>query len=114
MTSAGGSRVWPNYGPVCIAKEALEAHVRQLAYELAPEGVSVNAILAGVTQTPALEKIPGAERMVKSALERSSAGRLTLPEDVGRFIGTLVLSLLSPTWCTGSTVHIDGGENLMG
>ena len=114
MTSAGGTRVWPSYGPVSVAKAALEAHVRQLAYELIPSGVSVNAILAGVTRTPALEKIPGAEQMVNVALERSSAGRLTAPEDVGRLIATVALSPFDNTWCTGNTIRVDGGENLAG
>src|SRR5574337_1410812 len=36
MTSSGGNHVWPTYGAVSAAKAALEAHVRQLAYELAP------------------------------------------------------------------------------
>src|SRR5205807_964922 len=61
MTSAGGTRVLPNYGAVSAAKAALESHVRQLAMELAPRGIAVNAIRAGVTDTPALRKIPGHE-----------------------------------------------------
>jgi enoyl-[acyl-carrier protein] reductase III len=62
MTSAGGHRVWPMYGAVSAAKAALEAHVRQLAVELSPLGISVNALQAGVTDTPAARKIPGSER----------------------------------------------------
>ena len=61
MTSAGGTRVLPFYGAVSAAKAALESHVRQLALELAPRGVTVNAIRAGVTDTPALRKIPGSD-----------------------------------------------------
>lgn len=114
MTSAGGTKVWPSYGPVSVAKAALEAHVRQVAYELAPRGVSVNAILAGVTRTPALEKIPGADQMANIALERSSAGRLTTPEDVGRFIATIAVSRFDNPWCTGNVIRVDGGENLAG
>ena len=63
MTSAGGHRVWPTYGAVSAAKAALESHVRQLAVELAPFGISVNALQAGVTDTPAARRIPGSERM---------------------------------------------------
>ena len=58
MTSAGGTRAIPNYGPVSAAKAILEAHIRQLALELAPAGITANAILAGVTDTPALRLIP--------------------------------------------------------
>src|SRR6476661_3225266 len=51
MTSAGSQRVVPNYGAVSAAKAALESHIRQLAYELAPRGISANAVRAGVTGT---------------------------------------------------------------
>src|SRR5262249_61804404 len=49
MTSGGGTRVLPNYGPVSGAKAALESHVRQLAMELAPRHITINAVRAGVT-----------------------------------------------------------------
>src|SRR4029079_4451610 len=49
MTSSGGTRVMPSYGPVSAAKAILESHVRQLAMELAPKQITVNAIRAGVT-----------------------------------------------------------------
>ena len=61
MTSSGGARVLPFYGPVSAAKAALESHIRQLASELAPLGITANSIRAGVTDTPALQKIPGNE-----------------------------------------------------
>ncbi len=60
MTSSGGDRVIPSYGAVSAAKASLESHCRQLALELAPYGITANAIRAGVTDTPALRKIPGA------------------------------------------------------
>ena len=58
MTSSGGDRVIPSYGAVSAAKAALESHCRQLALELAGKGITVNSIRAGVTDTPALRKIP--------------------------------------------------------
>src|SRR5207237_1607708 len=58
MTSSGGTRVLPFYGPVSAAKAALESHIRQLASELAPQGITANAIRAGVTDPPALQKVP--------------------------------------------------------
>ena len=64
MTSSGSHTVWPDYGPVSAAKAALEAHVRQLALELGPHGIAINAVMAGVTRTPALLKIPGHERLM--------------------------------------------------
>lgn len=60
MTSGGDLRVIPQYGAVSAAKAALAAHLRQLAVELAPHGIAANAIKAGITHTPALEKSPPA------------------------------------------------------
>src|SRR5699024_1865470 len=77
MTSEGSSRVWAGYGAVSAAKAALEAHTRQLAVEFAPYKVSVNAIQAGVTYTPAQDRIPGSEEMREGAARRNPFGRLT-------------------------------------
>jgi NAD(P)-dependent dehydrogenase (short-subunit alcohol dehydrogenase family) len=110
MTSAGSSRVWPTYGPVSAAKAALESHVRQLAYELAPKGVTVNAIRAGVTDTPALRKIPGHDEMIEGARRHNPSGRLTTPEDVARAIALLCDERAS--WITGNVIGVDGGEDI--
>jgi NAD(P)-dependent dehydrogenase (short-subunit alcohol dehydrogenase family) len=76
MTSSGSTRVLPSYGPVSAAKAALEAHVRQLAAELAPRGITVNAIRAGVTATPAAQKIPAYERLEAHARLNNPSGRM--------------------------------------
>lgn len=112
MTSAGGSRVLPSYGPVSAAKAALESHIRQLAMELAPHGITANAIRAGVTDTPALQKIPGAEKIKAVALERNPHRRLTIPADVGRAIA--VLTHPDTYWITGNVIGVDGGEEIVG
>ncbi len=112
MTSAGGRRVWACYGPVSAAKAALESHVRQLALELAPKGITVNAIEAGVTDTPALRKIPGWETLVEEARRRNPSGRLTTPEDVAKTIA--VLSDERTQWMTGNVIRVDGGEGIAG
>jgi NAD(P)-dependent dehydrogenase (short-subunit alcohol dehydrogenase family) len=90
MTSSGGTRVWPTYGAVSAAKAALESHCRQLALELASHEISVNAVRAGVTDTPALRKIPGHEAMIEIAQKRNPAGRLTTPHDVAQVISLLL------------------------
>ena len=56
MTSEGSEKAWPLYGPVAAAKAALECYVRQLGREMAQHQITVNAILAGVTNTPALNE----------------------------------------------------------
>lgn len=112
MTSAGSFVAWPSYGAVSAAKAALEAHIRQLAVELAPRGITANAILAGVTQTAALEKIPGADEIARKALERNPHGRLTTVEDVARCL--LALARPETAWLTGNVLRVDGGEAVGG
>ena len=108
MTSEGAHRAVPTYGPVSAAKAALESHVRQLALELIQHGITVNAIRAGVTDTPALRRIPGHEELKSVAEARNPGGRLTQPEDVGEAL----VALSSPRlyWMTGNTIGVDGGE----
>jgi enoyl-[acyl-carrier protein] reductase III len=112
MTSSGGTRVLPHYGPVSAAKAALESHIRQLAVELAPHGITANAIRAGVTDTPALQKIPGQETIKDMALRRNPGRRLTTTEDVARAI--VVLSHPDTHWMTGNVIGVDGGEDIVG
>ncbi|MFN0171641.1 MAG: SDR family oxidoreductase [Bryobacteraceae bacterium] len=108
MTSEGSGKAVPEYGPVSAAKAVLEAHIRQLALELAPLGITANAILAGVTDTPALRRIPGHEKLMAFAMKRNPHGRLTTPLDVARCLVTL--SHDNTYWMTGNTIRVDGGE----
>ena len=110
MTSSGGTRVMPSYGAVSAAKAALESHVRQLALELGRRGVAVNAIRAGVTDTPAARKIPAAEYLFAEARRRNPGGRLTEPADVA----TTIVSLCLPGtgWVSGNVIGVDGGEDV--
>ena len=112
MTSSGGARVLPNYGPVSAAKAALESNIRQLAAELGPRGITANSIRAGVTNTPALQKIPGNEQIMAEARRRNPSGRLTIPEDVAKAI--VVLSHPDTYWITGNVIGVDGGEEIVG
>lgn len=112
MTSSGSNSVWPGYGAVSAAKAALEAYVRQLAVELAPAGVTVNALCAGVTDTPALRKIPSYPQMIQVALRKNPHGRLTRPEDVAAAV--VALSRPETYWITGNVIDVDGGEKIVG
>jgi len=112
LTSAGSHRVWPYYGPVSAAKAALEANIRQLSVELIPSGITANAIQAGVTDTPALRKIPGNDEMIARVLATHPGGRLTTPEDVARCL--VDLSRPGTSWLTGNTIRVDGAEDLVG
>lgn len=108
LTSAGSQTVIPYYGAVSAAKAALEAHIRQLAVELGHMKVTANAIMAGVTDTPALRKIPGNDKMLEVAKLKNPGGRLTVAEDVAKAI--VLLCDEKADWISGNTIGVDGGE----
>ncbi len=110
MTSSGATRVIRSYGAVSAAKAALEAHIRQLAFELAPMGVTANAIRAGVTDTPALRRIPESAALLEHSQRRNPSGRATRPEDVAKAIAALTDERLY--WMTGNVIGVDGGEEI--
>jgi NAD(P)-dependent dehydrogenase (short-subunit alcohol dehydrogenase family) len=111
MTSSGGHSVIPAYGAVSAAKATLESHVRQLAYELGPLEVAVNSIMAGVTETPALRKIPGNEPMMQVAQRKNPRNRLTTPEDIAKVISILCMD--GAEWISGGIINADGGEDIV-
>jgi NAD(P)-dependent dehydrogenase (short-subunit alcohol dehydrogenase family) len=114
MTSEGSTRVVESYGAVSAAKCALESHCRQLAMEFARHGgaVTVNAIRAGVTVTPALMQIPEREKLIDYAMMRNPNQRMTTPDDVADAVVTL--SRGGTHWMTGNVIGIDGGELVAG
>jgi NAD(P)-dependent dehydrogenase (short-subunit alcohol dehydrogenase family) len=114
MTSEGSTRVVPTYGAVSSAKTALESHCRQLAMELAKKGtgISVNAVRAGVTVTPALMKIPEHDAIIEASVRRNPSGRMTTPQDVADAI--VALSGDGLDFVTGNVIGVDGGEYITG
>jgi NAD(P)-dependent dehydrogenase (short-subunit alcohol dehydrogenase family) len=112
MTSEGSRSAITSYGAVGAAKAALEAWVRQLALEGARAGFTANAICAGVTRTPALDRIPGSDKLAERALVRNPTGRLTTPEDVAQSL--VALAGAETYWLNGNVLHIDGGEGAAG
>lgn len=111
MTSAGSMKIWHSYGAISAAKAALESHTRQLAVELAPRGITVNALRAGVTNTASLRRIPGHEEIVEWSNRMNPSGRMTTPEDVAAVIVALCRG--ETDWCTGNVIGVDGGEFLV-
>ena len=111
VSSLGSTRVLENYVLVGTSKAALETLVRYLAVELAPQGVRVNAVSAGVVETGALDHFPNKERMVRESLERTPVGRLAEPEDVAGAVAYLA----SPDaeMVRGHTLVVDGGFSLL-
>jgi len=112
MTSAGGRKNWSHYGAISLAKASIESACRQLSIELAKDGIAVNAIQAGVTDTPALRKIPGSDIMIENALKNNPHKRLTTPEDIGEIIQ--LLASYESSWMTGNIIRVDGGEDITG
>jgi enoyl-[acyl-carrier protein] reductase III len=108
MTSTGSSQVWAGYGAVSAAKAALESHCRQLALELGPRGITANAICAGVTDTPSMNKIPNAENLQSVAIRKNPSHRLTRPEDVANAL--VALAQTCTYWLNGNILFVDGGE----
>ena len=111
MTSAGSQTIFPSYGAVSAAKASLESHIRQLAAELGVMGVTANAIMAGVTDTPALRKIPGNEKMMSAAKAKNPGARLTTAMDVAKTI--VMLMDEKADWISGNVLQVDGGEYIV-
>lgn len=109
MTSSGSKAVIPYYGAVSAAKASLESHVRQLSTELGEMEIAVNSIMAGVTDTPALRKIPGNVPMIEVAKKKNPRNRLTTPEDIAKVISVLCRD--GGEWISGGIINADGGED---
>jgi enoyl-[acyl-carrier protein] reductase III len=111
ISSLGSTRVLDNYAVVGASKAALEALVRYLAVELAPAGVRVNAVSAGLVETEALEYFPNRDEMLAFYRRRTPAGRLVEPRDIAE----AVCFLASPEadMIRGHTLIVDGGYSVL-
>ncbi|WP_134668706.1 MULTISPECIES: SDR family oxidoreductase [unclassified Amycolatopsis] len=107
VSSSGAQRVIPRYVALGVAKAALESLVRYLAVELAPRGITVNAVT-----TAKLDK--GDEttqpEMVQVLAARTPAGRLSTPADVADVVA--LLSAPEASWIHGQVITADGGLSL--
>lgn len=110
FTSEGSSKAMPYYAAVSAAKAALESIVRSMAVEMAPAGIRVNCIQAGVTDTESLNMIPGSDKIKAWAVKRNPFGRLTKPEDIANVASLLCRD--ESAWITGSVIKADGGESI--
>jgi enoyl-[acyl-carrier protein] reductase III len=110
ISSLGSFRTLDNYVLVGTSKAALEALVRYLGVELAPRGITVNAVSGGVVETDALDHFPNRDEMVAMSRERTPAGRMLQPDD----LTAAILFLLSPQarMIVGQTLIVDGGFSL--
>ena len=111
ISSLGSTRVLENYVVVGTSKAAVESLVRYLAVELAPRGIRVNAVSAGVVETEALDHFPNKDDMLRDGREGTPAGRLVEPADVADAV-TWLCSPGAQMVC-GHTLIVDGGFSLL-
>ena len=110
LSSGGSARVVPHYGLVGPSKAALESLVRYLAVELAPHGITVNAVSGGLVDTDALRAFPDWQALVAQTVAATPERRLGLPDDIASVVSGLVGDQLD--WMRGQVLHADGGASL--
>jgi enoyl-[acyl-carrier protein] reductase I len=112
LTYLGAERVVPHYNVMGVAKAALEASVRYLAYDLGPKNIRVNAISAGPIKTLAARGVSGISKMVDHHREFAPLRRATEQGEVG----DTALFLISPLGrgITGEVIYVDGGYHILG
>ena len=109
ITSEGSRRVLPFYFSVGTSKAALEAVTRYLAVELAPQGISVNAVSGGYIETGALDHFPTKEQMLESGRD-TPVGRMVTVEDIARVVAFLCTP--DAEMIRGQVILVDGGVTL--
>src|SRR5476651_185827 len=109
LTSEGANKYWDAYAAVAIAKASLQSLTTYMAVEFAPYGLKTNLIQAGITNTAALQKIPGSDKLMEIAKTRNPLQRMTMPRDVANAIYLLCTD--EAAWINGALLHVDGGEH---
>jgi enoyl-[acyl-carrier protein] reductase III len=111
LSSLGSQRYVPFYGAIGASKAALESLVRSLAVELAPRGIRVNAVSAGLVDTETLHRFPQSETLRQAVVQRTPANRLGTADEVAEVVAFLVSDHSS--WVYGQTLVADGGLSLL-
>jgi enoyl-[acyl-carrier protein] reductase I len=112
MTYLGGERAVPHYNVMGVAKAALDASVRYLAWDLGAKNIRVNAVSAGPVRTLAARSIAGFPTMEAIVEERSPLHRHIEADDVGAAAAFLLSDAASNV--TGTTLYVDSGYHAMG
>jgi enoyl-[acyl-carrier protein] reductase I len=112
MTYYGSEKVAPNYNVMGVAKAALEASVRYLAYDLGPRGVRVNAISAGPIRTLAASGVTGFKDMYRHFHRLAPLQQNVTIEDIGKTALYLCSDLSGKV--TGEIIYVDSGYNILG
>ena len=112
LTYLAAERAVPSYNVMGSAKAVLEQATRQMAYELGPKNVRVNAVSAGPVSTLAARGIKGFVGMHKDHAERAALKRNITQEEVGKAALFLLSDLASGV--TGEVLYVDAGYRIMG
>ncbi len=112
MTYYGSEKVAPNYNVMGVAKAALEASTRYLAYDFGPQNIRVNAISAGPVRTLAAAGVTGFKQMYKHFTDFAPLQQEIEIEDVGNTAVYLCSPLAAKT--TGEVIYVDSGYNILG
>ncbi|MGA2749415.1 MAG: enoyl-ACP reductase [Verrucomicrobiota bacterium] len=112
MTYYGSEKVVPHYNVMGVAKAALEATARYLAYDLGPKKIRVNCISAGPVNTVAARGIAGFSEMLRRYEEHAPLRRNVLPDELGA-AGTFLASDGAAA-ITGQVLYVDCGYQIMG
>jgi enoyl-[acyl-carrier protein] reductase I len=112
MSYYGAEKVVPHYNVMGVAKAALEASTRYLAYDLGPRKIRVNCISAGPVNTLAARGISGFTEMLKQYEARAPLKRNVLPEELGAT--GLFLAGDGAAAITGQVIYVDCGYQIMG
>jgi len=112
LSSLGAHRAIPNYAFIGASKAALEALVRSLSLELAPHGISVNTLSAGVVDTDALKYFPNREQLLDEYQAHALSARRLSVEDVANTV--YLLCLPEAEMIKGQTIVVDAGYSIVG
>lgn len=112
MTYYGSEKVIPHYNVMGVAKAALEASTRYLAYSLGPRKIRVNCISAGPMNTLAARGIAGSGDMLKHYEAHAPLKRNVLPDELGA-TGAFLASDGAAA-ITGQVIYVDSGYQIMG
>jgi enoyl-[acyl-carrier protein] reductase I len=112
MTYLGGERAVPHYNVMGVAKAALDASMRYLAWDLGPKGIRINAVSAGPVRTLAARSIAGFPTMESIVEERAPLRHNIEADDVGAAASYLLSDDAKNV--TGTTLYVDSGYHAMG
>lgn len=112
LTYHGSTKVFPGYNVMGVAKSALEASVRYLAYNLGEIGIRVNAVSAGPIKTLSAKGIKNFGTILDVVEEKAPLKRNVTTQEVGDVITFLASDMSS--CITGQVIYADSGYSIMG